>query len=63
MIRLQNFVNCCIVGHSSDDDADTIKLLLDSGAHCFERKPLSYDKLNNLIKERIDPTKLFTEEL
>jgi hypothetical protein len=36
----KNYIKSLIVGHSSDDDAETIEILINSGADCFERKPL-----------------------
>ena len=37
----QNYVKSFIYAHSSDDD-ETIKLLIDSGTDCIERKPQGF---------------------
>ena len=44
----EEYVNCIIIGHSSDDGDDINKLFLDCGADDFEAKPTSYKSLRNL---------------
>jgi len=49
LINEKNYVKSFIVGHSSDDDAETIGIMINSGADHFERKPLKPNNLKNLI--------------
>ena len=53
----EEFVNCIIIGHSSDDGDDINKLFLACGADDFEAKPTSYKSLRNLIDKHIVETK------
>ncbi len=50
MIKNENYQNCIIVGHSSDDDVKNINNFLNNGADFFEKKP----PLPKNIKKIID---------
>ena len=41
LVKKEVFVDCAIIGYSSDYDKEVEKLFLDAGACCVENKPSS----------------------
>ena len=53
MVNKENYVNVCIVGHSSDDSKTVIDNFINNGADFFEKKPLIMENLKNILHRKI----------
>jgi hypothetical protein len=51
LVKTKGYIDCIIIGHSSDDTEDIIKGFLEAGANHFEKKPTSYKKLNDIFNK------------
>ena len=49
MVRNQSYVDCVIVGYSSDYDLNTKNAFLEAGCTCVEHKPSTALNLTKII--------------
>ncbi len=49
MIKNENYIDCSIIGHSSDDNYETIMNFTLAGSNGFEKKPTNFKKVGDLI--------------
>ena len=53
LIRNKNFIDCVIIGHSSDDDYETRNNFIIAGADAFEKKPTSFKNIGDILAKYI----------
>ena len=54
LITDQGYIDCFIVGHSSDHDSKTVKTFMDVGADMFEPKPTNFNNVKGIVKKSIE---------
>jgi hypothetical protein len=53
LIKNENYIDCSIIGHSSDDNDETIMNFTKAGSNGFEKKPTNFKKVGNLIRKYV----------
>ena len=51
LVRDEGYVDCYIIGHTTDQDEETNNLLIASGCNSVENKPCSFLKMQEIIKK------------
>ncbi len=51
---MNKYVKAIIVGHSSDDDDESIQLFMRNGADFYELKPTTFKRMKIFLEKNID---------